>query len=144
MLDISDILVYTCRAARAGLPAGFDRLIGGMVTKRELHPRSDSMEGATQLIPLLRILTPPGRYSDGPVYVRVNKAIAGSSWPAAYFRSQIDQFRFKADPEHDYIEADNSHSAFVYCNWMRDMQVPAEALTVARLVRARPGSTFAG
>lgn len=93
----------------------------------------------SELIPLLQILRPPGRYHDGPVFVRIDKAVAGESWPVSYVRNQIDQFRFRADPAHDYIEADNSHSAFVYCDWMRDMRVPTEALTVARLIRKPSG-----
>lgn len=82
------------------------------------------------------------RYGDGPVFVRVNKAVARSSWPVAPFVRRIDELRFRADPEHDYVEAQNSHSAFVYTRWMRDDGVCPAAISVVRIVRARPDTSL--
>ncbi|HEY1974504.1 MAG TPA: hypothetical protein VGH89_41600 [Pseudonocardia sp.] len=83
----------------------------------------------------LRQVSPPGSYGDGPVSVRVNRRHAGPSWPVPLFRGSVDQFRFRLDNEHDYVEADNSHSAFVYQRWMQDDGVPASAVSVVRVIR---------
>ena len=82
----------------------------------------------------LQVLSAPIGFSDGPVFVRVNRAAAGAVWPVPFFNRRIDRLRFRADFAHDYVEADNSHSAFVYCRWIRDFGVPGPALCVVRVV----------
>jgi hypothetical protein len=82
----------------------------------------------------LLALRRPGGFSDGPVFVRVERAAAGAAWPTPFFRQRIDRFRFRADQEQDYVPADNSHSAFVYCRWLEEPGVRAAALSVVRVV----------
>jgi hypothetical protein len=79
-----------------------------------------------------QVLRPPGEFHDGPVYVRVARSKAGAAWPTPFFRQRIDQFRFRSDPAHDYVPADNSHSAFVYCRWLQESGVNEAALSVVR------------
>lgn len=86
------------------------------------------------------VVPPPGGYGDGPVYVRVDKELAGDAWPVRHCGfspegEQEDQ-RCRDDTAHVYVRAANSHSAFVYHHWMRQAGVPASALAVVRLSKA--------
>jgi hypothetical protein len=44
-----------------------------------------------------------------------------------------------SDPEHVFIQADNSHSAYAFQAWLRDAGVPTSALAVVRLAAQGPG-----
>lgn len=74
-------------------------------------------------------------YGDGPVYVRVNRALAGNAWPRPGYDVKVGD-PWDRDPEHDYVPAHNSWSAYVYTRWMRQEGVPASALSVVRLDRS--------
>jgi len=82
----------------------------------------------------VRPVPPPGRYDNGTVYVRVDKAKAGKAWPRPIYDVKVGD-PWSLDAEHDYVPAHNSHSAFVYCRWMCQEGVPGRALSVVRLER---------
>ncbi len=92
----------------------------------------------------VQVIHPPGTYGDDPVYVRVNKELAGAAWPArgsgieGGFEGmvEINHPRCRDDQAHVYLRAQNSHSAFVYCRWMREDGMPEQALTVVRIAPA--------
>ncbi len=81
----------------------------------------------------MQVIQPPGGYGDGPVYVRVHKTLAGPNWPRPGYDIKVGEWRGSRDSEHDYVQAHNSHSAFVYCRWMEMEGIPAKALTVVRV-----------
>ncbi len=76
---------------------------------------------------------PPGGYGDGPVFIRVDKDLAGPAWPQPGQRVEINDGRCCLDPKHDYVIAENTHNAFIYARWIRERGVPAEALAVVSL-----------
>jgi hypothetical protein len=79
------------------------------------------------------ILKPPGRYGDGPVYIRVEKEIAGSWRPPVGHRVERNDWRCAFDPRFEYVEIVNTHNAFLYFDDMVNSGVPARALSVVRL-----------
>lgn len=99
------------------------------VTVRDKGARSDYVAAA-------EVLAPPGGYGDGPVYIRVETEKAGS-WrpPAGHDVSYYDR-RCVWDRRFDYVEVVNTHNAFLYVELMREEGVPAEALSVVRLLPA--------
>lgn len=80
-------------------------------------------------------------YGDGPVYVQINKAAAGKAWPRPGYDIKLGD-PWTRDTEHDYVAAHNSHSAYVYCRWLCQEDVPASALTVVRLLVRQPHLTI--
>ena len=81
------------------------------------------------------VLEPPGRYGDGPVYIRVEKEVAGSWRPPIGHHVERNDWRCAFDPRYDYVEVVNTHNAFLYLDDMVDSGVPAAALSVVRLPR---------
>ncbi len=86
------------------------------------------------------VLVPPGQYGDGPVYLRVEKALAGSWRPPSGYRVERNDWRCSCDPRFDYIEIENTHNAFLYLKEMHGQGIPAAALAVVRLAKARTTS----
>ncbi len=85
-------------------------------------------------IAAVQVIPPPGSYHDGvPVYVRVHKDAAGDAWPVPGYDIEINDWRCSMDPKHDYVKAENSHSAFVYARWIAKRGVRPAALTVVCL-----------
>ena len=84
----------------------------------------------------LQIIEPPGGYGDGPVYLRVHKN-AARTWRMYGMGLSVVKYdqRLTADPHHDYIPAINTHSAFAYRMWLRDVGVRDEQLSVVRIAR---------
>lgn len=79
------------------------------------------------------MLTPPGRYADGPVHIRVDIEAAGQWRPPPGHGVEVNDWRCKFDPRFDYIEVVNSHNAFLYVTDMISEGVPGEAVSVVRL-----------
>lgn len=71
-------------------------------------------------------MAPLGGYHDGPVYLRIRKSL-GLAW-----RADTGLPLSHADPEHVFVPADNSHSAFAYRAWLRATGLPDDALAVVR------------
>jgi len=84
------------------------------------------------------VLVPPGRYGDGPVWIRVHKARAGA-WrlPSDDYEIERNDRRCSWDPTYDYVEIENTHSAFLYVYQMIKQGVTAGALAVVRLADVR-------
>jgi hypothetical protein len=80
-----------------------------------------------------QLIHPPGGYGDGPVYLRVHRAKAGIAWPRPSYAREINDWRLGMDAMYDYVEADNSHSAFVYCRLLEAEGVSKEALAVVKI-----------
>lgn len=82
----------------------------------------------------LQVIEPPGGYGDGPVYLRVHKS-AARTWRGQGMALHVMKYhpRLIADPDHDYIPAHNTHSAFAYRIWLRDVGVPDQQLSVVRI-----------
>lgn len=70
------------------------------------------------------------------MYLRVHRAKAGKAWPRPGYAKEVNDWRLGMDTVYDYVEAPNSHSAFVYCRWLKVEGVPEEALGVVRTTRA--------
>ena len=87
----------------------------------------------------VQVLTPPGRLGDGPVHVRVHKARAGAWRPPSDYEIEFNDWRCTWDPVHDYVEIENSRWAFQSMKEMIERGVPAGALSVVRLKKARIG-----
>ncbi len=83
-----------------------------------------------------RVVSPPGRYGDGPVHIRVEKALAGSWHPPADYEVERNDWRCAWDPRFDYVEIENTHNALIYVTEMISRGVPATALAVVRLAKA--------
>ncbi len=83
------------------------------------------------------MLTPPGRYHDGPVWIRVEKARAGPWRPPSGYEVELNDWRCSWDPTFDYVEIENTYSAFIYVERMVVQGVPRAALSVVRLADAR-------
>jgi len=68
------------------------------------------------------------------VHIRVEKARAGA-WrpPSDDYEVELNDWRCSWDPTSDYVEIENSHSAFIYVREMIGKSVPAAALAVVRL-----------
>ncbi len=101
------------------------------------------MQGAgrvTGRVAAATVLRPPGRYGDGPVWIRVETARAGSWRPPAGYEVELNDWRCSWDPVFDYVEIENTHSAFIYVKDMISRGVPAAALAVVRLAPTRVGS----
>lgn len=79
------------------------------------------------------VLKPPGGYADGPVYIRVEKELAGSWRPPAGYRVEWNDRRCADDPRFDYVEMVNTHNAFLYLDEMTGSGIPKAALSVVRL-----------
>lgn len=84
---------------------------------------------------LADVLSPPGRYGDGPVHIRVETEIVGSWRPPAGYRVEWNDPRCIADPRFQYMEAENTHNAFLYVREMVRRGIPGHALSVVRLAR---------
>ncbi len=92
----------------------------------------------------VQVIHPPGGYTDGPVYVRISIEVAGDAWPVrgsgieGGFEGmvEINHPRCRDDHAHVYLRSHNSHSAFVYCHWLREAGVPEPALSVVRFPAA--------
>ena len=80
-----------------------------------------------------KVLRPPGRYHDGPVWIRVQMSRAGAWRPPADYEIECNDWRCAWDPIHDYVEIENTHSAFIYVAQMIKHGVPPGALAVVRL-----------
>lgn len=81
-----------------------------------------------------RVLAPPGRYGDGPVYLRVENAIAGSWRHPVDYEVELNDWRCTWDPKYDYVEVENSLSAFIYLKQMVERGVPVASISVVRLM----------
>ena len=92
--------------------------------------------------PEVEVISEPGGYGDGPIYIRIHRERAGKAWPARHegtiFRVEYHDTRCRDDDTHVYIRADNSHNAFIYQSWLREDGIPKEAMTVVRLL-GQPG-----
>ncbi len=86
--------------------------------------------------PVIDPVEPPGGYRDGPVYLRVNRRLAGSRWSLRAYPLQPAGLNGHVDPGYEYVRAENSHTAFAYREWMRSDGVPEEALSVVRITFA--------
>ncbi|MBA2310075.1 MAG: hypothetical protein H0W01_12485 [Pseudonocardiales bacterium] len=86
------------------------------------------------------VLQPPGRYGDGPVHIRVDTARAGLWRPPYDYEVELNDWRCKWDPIFDYVEIENTHSAFIYLGQMITRGVPPAALAVVRLAATQSGS----
>jgi hypothetical protein len=95
--------------------------------------------GVAGRVAAAKVLARPGGYGDGPVHIRVETAVAGVWRPPFELRVERNDWRCTWDPQFDYVEAVNSHNAFLYLDEMVIRGVPAEALTVVRLRRERRG-----
>ncbi|MGH3565488.1 MAG: hypothetical protein ACRDRH_05550 [Pseudonocardia sp.] len=84
------------------------------------------------------VLRPPGRYHDGPVHIRVEKARAGA-WcpPSADYKIELNDWRCTWDPTYDYVEVENTHNAFIYVREMISKGLPTTTLAVVRLAHLR-------
>jgi len=73
------------------------------------------------------------------VWIRVHMARAGT-WrvPADDYEIEYNDWRCSWDPTFDYVEIENTHSAFIYVNDMIAKGTPPAALAVVRLVDTRP------
>lgn len=82
----------------------------------------------------LQVIEPPGRYGDGPVYLRVPRS-ARATWRMHGMCLSIVEHnpRLAADPDYDYLQAQNTHSAFAYRIWLREVGVPDDQLSVVRI-----------
>ena len=90
---------------------------------------------ASDALPAVEVVQPPGDFGDGPAYVRVDRLKAGHRWSQAGHQIEVDDGRCVADKRHDYVVAENTHNAFIYAVFIRDRGVPAAALTVVRIPR---------
>jgi len=61
----------------------------------------------------VQVIHPPGGYGDDPVYVRVNRELAGAAWPVRGwdYSVEINHPRCRDDPAHIYLRAHNPEPA---------------------------------
>lgn len=69
----------------------------------------------------------------------MEKARAGE-WrlPSSEYEVELNDWRCSWDPTFDYVEIENTSSAFIYVKEMIGRGVPAEALAVVRLADRQP------
>ena len=101
------------------------------VNEGRAKPRNDRRPAGQVM--QAEVLTPPGRYADGPVHIRVDIEAAGTWRPPSGHGVEVNDWRCKFDPRFDYVEVVNSHNAFLYVTDMVDRGVPVGAVSVVRL-----------
>lgn len=79
------------------------------------------------------VVRPPGRYGDGPAYVRVCRERAGENWPHRFGGLAVRRGLPGQDGGFDYVFADHTLSAFAYLAALRRAGLPADGLTVVTL-----------
>jgi len=95
------------------------------------------VDGVTDRVAVATVCARPGRYGDGPVHIRVERALAGVWRPPFELRVERNDSRCVEDPQFDYIEVVHTHNAFLYMEEMVRRGVPAGALSVVRLWKSR-------